>query len=202
MRSVRVSLARDGATCGEPIDMNVEIRPESIADAQAIRQITEAAFKLNRYSTGAEGAIIDALRKAGALTLSLVAVAGNETVGHVAFSPVTIEGEHMEWFGLGPVSVKPALHRQGIGSALIREGLARLKQAGANGCLLLGDPAYYRRFGFENDTALRYEGLPAEYFMRLSFNGHVPTGRVAFHEGFNVSQGDAAGSADGVADQI
>ncbi len=170
--------------------MTIEIRPESADDAQAIRQITEAAFKLNSHSVGTEGAIIDALRKAGALTLSLVAVVGNETVGHIAFSPVTIEGEHGNWFGLGPVSVEPGHHRQGIGSALIREGLARLKQAGANGCLLIGYPEYYRRFGFENDTAMRYEGVPAEYFMRLSFNGVVPTGRVAFHEGFSARPDD------------
>ena len=169
------------------MDMNLKIRPERADDADAIREITEAAFRLNDHSSGTEGAIIDALREAGALTISLVAVIDNETVGHVAFSPVTIEGEHLDWFGLGPVAVRPDLHRRGIGSVLIREGLARLKQARASGCVLVGDPAYYRRFGFENDPALRYEDLPVEYFMRLAFNGSVPTGRVNFHAGFSAS---------------
>ncbi|MEI9432256.1 GNAT family N-acetyltransferase [Mesorhizobium sp. Cs1299R1N3] len=167
--------------------MSIEIRPERADDAQTIRQITEAAFKVSTHSSGTEGAIIDALREADALTISLVALIDNEMVGHVAFSPLTIEGEQSDWFGLGPVAVRPDLHRQGIGSALIRKGLEHLKQAGANGCVLVGDPTYYRRFGFDNDSALRYEDLPAEYFMRLAFNGSAPMGRVRFHEGFSAS---------------
>lgn len=166
--------------------MKIEIQPERAGDAPLIRQITEAAFKLNEHSIGTEGAIIDALREAGALTLSLVALIDNELVGHIAFSPVTIEGKDLHWFGLGPVAVRPDLHRKGIGSALIREGLERLKRAGGNGCVLVGYPLYYRRFGFENDPALRYEGVQAKYFMRLAFNGPVPTGRVSFHEGFGA----------------
>ena len=169
------------------MDLNLEIRPECAGDADIIRGVTEAAFKCNDYSSGTEGAIIDALRDADALTISLVAVIDNETVGHIAFSPVTIEGDHLGWFGLGPVAVRPDLHKRGIGSALIREGLARLKQAGASGCVLVGDPAYYGRFGFENDPAMRYEDLPAEYFMRLAFNGSAPTGRARFHAGFGAS---------------
>lgn len=166
--------------------MKMEIRPEKPEDATSIRMITEAAFRLNDHSSGTEGAIIDALREAGALAISLVAVIDDEAVGHIAFSSVTIDGQHRGWFGLGPVAVRPDLHRRGVGSALIREGLSRLRQAGANGCVLVGDPAYYRRFGFENDPALRYEGLPAEYFMRLAFNDPAPTGRVTFHAGFDA----------------
>ena len=165
-----------------------EIRPECADDADVIRGVTEAAFKFNDHSSGTEGAIIDALREADALAISLVAVIDNETVGHIAFSPVTIEGDHLGWFGLGPVAVRPDLHKRGIGSALIREGLARLKQAGASGCVLVGDPAYYCRFGFENDPAMRYEDLPPEYFMRLAFSDSAPTGRVRFHAGFSASQ--------------
>ncbi len=168
------------------MDMNIEIRPERAGDADIIRGLTEDAFKFNDHSNGTEGAIIDALREADALTISLVAVIDNETVGHIAFSPVTIEGDHLGWFGLGPVAVRPDLHKRGIGSALIRDGLARLKQAGARGCVLVGDPAYYGRFGFENDPAMRYEDVPPEYFMRLAFDGSAPTGRVRFHAGFGA----------------
>ncbi len=167
--------------------MDVRIRTERDEDAHAIRQVTEAAFKLNKHSRGTEGAIIDALREAGALTLSLVATIGTEVVGHIAFSPVTIGGAHVGWFGLGPVSVRPDLHRQGIGAALIREGLARMRQAGAKGCVLVGDPAYYQRFGFENDPALILEGAPAENFLRLTLDGTTPSGSVIFHESFSAS---------------
>jgi putative acetyltransferase len=169
--------------------MSVEIRDERTEDIQTIRQITEAAFRLNAHSSGTEGAIIEALRKAGALTVSLVAIIDDELVGHAAFSPVCIDGQDLGWFGLGPVSVRPDFHKTGIGSVLIREGLERLKQDGAKGCVVLGAPAYYHRFGYENDPALRYEGAPADHFMRLRLDAAaaMPEGCVTYHAGFDAS---------------
>lgn len=167
--------------------MNVEIRDERPEDMQAIRDVTQEAFRFNSHASGTEAAIIDALRRADALKLSLVAVIDNKLVGHIAFSPVTIEGRLVGWFGLGPVSVKPDLHGRGVGSALINQGLLRLRQIGAKGCVVLGDPAFYRRFGFENDTALHYEDAPAEYFMALAFHDMKPSGKITFHEGFSAS---------------
>jgi putative acetyltransferase len=167
--------------------VNYEIRRERPADTHIIRQVTEAAFKVAEHSAGTEGAIIDALRAAKALTVSLVATIDGEVVGHVAFSPVTINGRDIGWFGLGPVSVRPDLHSMGIGGAMIREGLDRLRIADANGCVVLGDPNYYQRFGFENDPDVRYEGVPPEYFMRLSLDGSKASGNVAYHEGFSAS---------------
>lgn len=167
--------------------MNLEIRAERAEDAPIIRQVTDAAFKHAAHSSGTEGRIVDALREAGVLTTSLVATIDDEVVGHVAFSPVTIDGRDLGWFGLGPVSVRPDMHGQGIGSVLISKGLACLKQAGAAGCVLLGDPAFYRRFGFVNDPALRYEDAPAEYFLRLPLRRATPSGTVAYHEGFAAS---------------
>lgn len=167
--------------------MNYEIRPERPADARIIREVTQAAFKVARHSAGTEGAIVDALRAANALTVSLVATIEEEVIGHVAFSPVTIEGAVIGWFGLGPVSVRPDLHGKGIGAALIREGLNRLRMADARGCVVVGNPNYYQRFGFEHDPKLRYEGVPPEYFMKLSLDGSVAVGRVTFHEGFSSS---------------
>lgn len=166
--------------------MDFSIRPERPADAQIFRQVAEAAFAAAEHSTGTEGAIIDALRAANALTVSLVATINDDVVGHIAFSPVTIDGADADWFGLGPVSVRPDLQGQGIGSALIHEGLDRLKIAGAKGCAVLGNPNYYGRFGFEHDPAFRFEGLPPEYFMRLSLDGSLTAGRVAYHEGFSA----------------
>ncbi|MEE1611790.1 GNAT family N-acetyltransferase [Microvirga sp. CF3016] len=166
------------------------IRPEIAEDIPSIRAVTVAAFKGAPYSSGTEAAIVDALRDAGALTLSLVAEDHGRIIGHVAFSPITINGEAGRWFGLGPVSVEPGEQRRGIGQALIRDGLERLRAAGAEGCVLLGDPAYYRRFGFVSDPKLRYGDVPPEYFQRLSFNGAEPEGVAAYHAGFDAGRPD------------
>lgn len=137
--------------------MNIIIRPETAADIDAISAVTEAAFQNHPYSRQTEPFIIHALRKAGVMTVSLVAETDGKVVGHVAFSPVKISDGSSGWYGLGPVSVLPELQRQGIGKALIREGLSRLKVAGANGCMLVGDPGYYQRFGFRNFPELIHE---------------------------------------------
>lgn len=165
----------------------MQIRQERPGDAATIRALTDAAFKGMPFSDQTEARIIDALRAAGALTLSLVATQAGEIIGHVAFSPVRINGEAGDWYGLGPVSVRPDHQRTGIGQALIREGLQRLESAGAGGCVLLGDPAYYNRFGFENDPELYYFGAPPEDFQRLTLNGSRPSGEVSFHPCFDVS---------------
>lgn len=165
----------------------MKIRSERSDDAEAIRNLTTAAFRNAPYSSQTEAAIVDALREAGALTLSLVAVENGEIIGHVAFSPVTIDGEAREWFGLGPVSVRPDQQRKGIGVKLIRLGLDQLKQMGAEGCVVLGDPAYYGRFGFMSDPDLRYPDVPPEYFQRLAFTSGAPKGEVAYQPGFGAS---------------
>ncbi|GLQ05371.1 GNAT family N-acetyltransferase [Sneathiella chinensis] len=167
--------------------MTVEIRPERPEEAATIRQVTEAAFALAEHRDGTEGAIIDALRQLGGLSVSLVAIEAGAIVGHVAFSPVLVAGEDRNWFGLGPVSVLPDRQRQGIGDALVRAGLARLEGMGAGGCVVLGDPDYYHRFGFRAESDLRYEGVPPEYFMALSFGGETPTGAVIYHAGFSAT---------------
>lgn len=162
------------------------IRQEQEQDHDAVKQVTDGAFALMEHSNQTEPAIISALRDAGALTISLVATDGDEIIGHVAFSPVTIDGEDHGWFGLGPVSVRPDLQGRGIGGALIRQGLHELRAQGAAGCVVLGDPGYYRRFGFENDPDLRYPGAPPEYFMRLTFGSSDPAGHVEYHVAFGV----------------
>ena len=165
----------------------MQIRQERPEDATTIRALTDAAFKGMPFSDQTEAKVIDALRAAGALTLSLVATEGGEIIGHVAFSPVKINGEAGDWYGLGPVSVWPDHQRAGIGQALIREGLQRLQSMSAGGCVLLGDPAYYRRFGFEADPDLYYIGAPSWAFQRLTLNGSRPRGEVRFHPAFDAS---------------
>lgn len=163
------------------------IRQENDGDADAIHEVTAAAFQGRPYSAGTEALIVDALRAEGSLTISLVAEHYDEIVGHVAFSPVTINGRPSRWYGLGPVSVSPRWQRRGAGTALIESGLTQLRKLGAAGCVLLGDPAFYARFGFASDPALRYRGADPKYFQRLSFTGEVPTGEVAFHPAFDVT---------------
>lgn len=161
----------------------MRIRPERAGDERAIHRLTLAAFEPMSYSDGTEAAALDALRRDGDLTLSLVALDGDEIVGHVAFSPVTVDGSHDGWYGLGPVAVRPGRQRTGIGTALIEEGLARLRARGARGCALIGDPSYYRRFGFRGEGALRYRDVSARYVQWLAFDGSIPEGRLRFSPG-------------------
>jgi putative acetyltransferase len=166
----------------------MKIRPESPQDINAIEQITIAAFDSKLYSQQTENFIVNGLREAGAMTVSLVAEMDGKIIGHIAFSLVTINGENQGWYGLGPVSVLPELQRQGIGSKLIREGLSLIREKGAKGCVLEGDPGYYQRFGFKSYPGLFYEGSPApEYFMALPFYNDVVQGKVEYHKAFYLS---------------
>jgi putative acetyltransferase len=172
------------------------IRNETTADIGVITEVTVAAFETLAISRHTEQFVIQALRTARALTVSLVAEVEGRVVGHIAFSPVTLSDRTRNWYGLGPVSVLPAYQRQGIGGALIEEGLSRLKGMGAGGCCLVGHPEYYRKLGFQNVSGLVHEGVPPEVFLALSFDGHTPRGTVAFHEGFGAEgPPDGAGTA-------
>ncbi len=166
-----------------PIE-NITIRDETTEDEDDITTVTVEAFNTLEVSEHTEQFIIKALRAAGALTLSLVAEADGRVVGHIAFSPVSLSDGTEGWYGLGPVSVLPQLQRQGIGKALIHEGLVRLRMLGARGCCLVGHPEYYCKFGFENAEGLVLEGVPAEVFFVLAFDGQIPQGLVSFHEAF------------------
>ena len=164
------------------MDPKIIIRNETPADIETISDVTLAAFKTLEISDQTEPLMILRLRAAGVLTVSLVAELDGRVIGHVAFSPVTVLDGTANWYGLGPVSVLPAYHRQGVGGALIREGLARLKDMNAAGCCVVGHPEYYGRFGFEHVDGLGSEGVPPEAFFALSFDGHMPQGTMAYHE--------------------
>ena len=142
------------------MDPRVVIRDETNADISAIAGVTIAAFETLQISNHTEQFIIEALRTAEALTVSLVAELDGRVIGHIAFSPVTISDGTRNWYGLGPVSVLPAYQQQGIGKALIQEGLSRLKSLGAAGCCLVGHPEYYAKLGFKNVSGLVHEGVP------------------------------------------
>jgi len=164
----------------------IVIRSETEADVGALTEVTVAAFKTLEISNHTGQFIIAALRIAKALTISLVAEVDGRVIGHIAFSPLTISDGTRNWYGLGPVSVLPEYQRQGIGKALIREGLSWLKDMNAQGCCLVGHPAYYRKFGFKNIPVLVHEGVPQEVFFAMSFDGHTPQGTITFLNGFKA----------------
>jgi putative acetyltransferase len=175
---------------------DVTIRNETSVDVSAISEVTIAAFNTLEISNHTEQFIIEALRAGNALTVSLVAEMDGRVIGHIAFSPVTISDGTPDWYGLGPVSVSPEYQRQGIGKALIREGLAQLREMQARGCCLVGHPEYYKKFGFDNVPELVHEGVPPEVFLAMSFDGNIPQGTVTFHEGFKADgQQERAGDA-------
>jgi putative acetyltransferase len=160
------------------------IRNEIISDIEAISKVTIAAFQNLAISNHTEQFIINALRDANALTISLVAEVDGKVVGHIAFSPIAISDGSLNWYGLGPISVLPKYQKQGIGKALILKGLSLLKDMGGQGCALVGDPNYYKRFGFKNIPDLIHEGIPQEVFLVLPFDKKIPQGIAVFHKGF------------------
>ncbi|OAN86817.1 GCN5 family acetyltransferase [Marinobacter sp. EhC06] len=164
--------------------MNITIRTEQEQDVSSIRHVTQAAFATAKHASGTEAQIVEALRAADVLTVSLVAECNGEVVGHVAASPVEISDGARGWFGFGPVSVLPEYQRQGVGTRLIRSALDALRRAGAQGCVLVGDPAYYERFGFNTVPDLTLPDVPPEYFQALKFGTRFPVGSVTFHEAF------------------
>jgi predicted N-acetyltransferase YhbS len=164
--------------------MGARIRPEAAQDAGAIEAVTIEAFTASAHGNHGEHLIVAALRKAGALTLSLVAELDARIVGHLAISPVRISSGTEGWFGLGPVSVCPARRNLGIGSALVREALRQLLAARAAGCVVLGEPRYYGRFGFRARDDLTLPEVPKECFQAIAFRGDWPQGVVAYHAAF------------------
>lgn len=168
--------------------MTTTIRPETPSDEDGIEQVTRRAFLSHPYSHQTEQFIISALRSDHALSVSLVAVEADHIVGHIALSPVAITDGAAGWYGLGPISVEPKWQGRGIGRALMERGLAELRKIGANGCVLVGDPAFYVRFGFANNPALTLEGVPKEFFLSLSLGSSSAHGNVQFHPAFQATK--------------
>lgn len=174
-------------TCPERPDGPLSARGEQDGDVDAIFRLTEAAFLNAPHTSHTEQFIVNALRHHGQLTVSLVAVDGGRIVGHVAISPVTLTGGTAGWHGLGPISVQPEYQGRGIGSWLARTALDQLRNLGARGCVVLGDPAYYGRFGFVHSPDLVLPGVPQEYFQALPFSGDAPQGEVRYHAAFDAT---------------
>ena len=165
------------------------IRRESSRDIEGIHQINEQAFGQSREAT-----IVDKLRAHCNNILSLVALQDDKLVGHVLFTPATIEGPQgrLQGMGLAPMAVLPAHQRQGIGSAMVREGIRLLKDAGCAFIIVLGHPEYYPRFGFIPASRFhiksQWEGVPNDEFMILwlqALSSHVVSSIAQYRDEFN-----------------
>ena len=171
--------------------MTLQLRHETPDDIAAIEAVTVSAFADAPHTSHTEQFIVRALRAANELTLSIVAEEHGQVVGHVALSPVKItddNGRKAEgWHGLGPLSVLPQRQGHGIGSRLMEQALSELRTMRAPGCVLLGDPAYYARFGFQAHASLQLPGVPPGYFMALALHGPVPEGIAHYSDAFNAA---------------
>lgn len=165
--------------------MILTIRPEQPGDEAAIFEVIQQAFASSNHAQGDEQQIVERLRHDGALALSKVAELDGELIGHIAVCPVAISNNAKGWYGIGPVSVLPKVQGHGGGSKLMESTLHQLKESGAKGCVLVGDPAYYTRFGFKHISTLTYAGIPQGFFMALSFSGHYPRGSVTYPAAFH-----------------
>jgi len=164
----------------------ITIRQEKPEDVAAIYTVNEQAF-----GQAAEAELVDKLRANGKVTLSLVAVQDGEIVGHILFSPMTIESGEQTFaaVGLGPMAVRPEFQKQGIGSQLIARGLEQCRAHGHACVIVLGHPEYYPRFGFvpASRYGIRCEyDVPDEVFMALELrDGALGAGLAKYQPEFN-----------------
>ena len=164
--------------------MAVTIRAEAKSDRRSIWALTKDAFAGKPYADGDEQDLIDALRGAGVLSVSLVAVEGGKLIGQITFSPATISSGVGSWYALGPVSVAPGRQGEGVGGQLIEAGISEIRALGAWGCILVGDPEYYSRHGFGLAPANCPDRESREHFMIRTLRGRNPEGRFSFHPSF------------------
>lgn len=160
------------------------VRHENKLDQNAIAELTKRAFAPMEYSDGDEQDMIDRLRKSGRLSLSLLVEHQGVLVGHVAFARMLTSNRPTDWYSLGPIAVEPHLQRRHIGTALIHAGLDQLRSIGALGCVLVGDPHYYLRFGFVVMPKFAPERQPATHFMVNAFQDSEPPSGFDFDTAF------------------
>jgi len=160
------------------------IRGERPDDVHDIERVLRRAFEDHPHSQQTEHLIVARLRAAGLLTLPHVAIVDDNIAGFSTFSQVSLSSGRDGWYGLGPVAVEPELQGRGIGRTLIEHGLEQLQKLGAVGCVVLGEPAFYQRFGFIQSASMMLEGVPPAYFLTRSFIGAAPVADVSYNSAF------------------
>jgi len=148
----------------------VAIRAAVAADGDAIDALHRAAFATTEFGYQGEAELVRALDADGDKVVSLVAEQGGFLAGHVLFSRMDVEADGQRIFGAGlaPVAVTPALHGQGVGDALIRAGLAALREQGCAISFVLGHEGYYPRFGYSPELAARFASpFAGPHFMAM-----------------------------------
>lgn len=166
--------------------MKVRVREEGAADVARTFEVVERAF-----GSRLEADLVDALRRSARPQVSLVAESDDGVVGHVFFSPVSVDSERPAppAAQLSPVAVLPAAQRRGVGSALVRAGLERCREVGWAAVFLVGNPDYYRRFGFElaGPQGFSYPGPHDPYLQLLELSPGALSGvggRIRLHPAF------------------
>ena len=170
------------------------IHNEQPEDQDAVTEVLIQAFINHPHSQQTEHLIVQRLREQDKLSIALVAEYQQQILGFIAISPVQLHSAEMSqydrqnWYGLGPVAVRPDQQGYGIGSTLIRTALNQLQlRYPCHGCVVLGEPEYYARFGFKAYPQLVLDGVPASYFQALSFADSIPTAQVCYAAAFNCS---------------
>jgi putative acetyltransferase len=166
--------------------MDILIRPERADDHIEIHDITKRAFAPMPFADGDEQELIGKLRNADTLAVSLVAEMDGTVVGQITLTPAFAADGSPGWYALGPIAVAPEQQSQGIGGQLIHAATAWLREQDAAGCVLVGNPAYYSRFGFVGYPTLAPDGEPAEYFQILPLRVCQPNVVVGFHPLFHA----------------
>ncbi len=164
----------------------MQIRPEIEADYAVVQEILLSAFEAD-----GESRLVTGLRANAQPTISLIAEQAGKTLGHILFSPVTLDSKpKLALMGLAPMAVRPDNQGRGIGTALVEAGLDRCRETQVGAVVVLGHPEYYPRFGFRKSTDFDIEseyGVPVEAFMLLELqagylDGH--SGVVQYHDEF------------------
>ncbi len=160
------------------------IREEADGDIEAICTVVRKAFAEAPGGGSLENRTLESLRDDRALALGLVADVDGRIAGHVAFSVARPSRDGDGWYVLGLMAVDPDDQGRGVGSALVHAGLRLLQEREANGCVVLGEPGYYSRFGFRADPLLTLPGAPEGMFQALRLTDAASAGEVVLHPAF------------------
>ena len=160
------------------------IRPERPGDESGIRDLTARAFAGHPYSDGDEADVIDRLRADGDLVLSLVAVKGATIIGQATYSAAVLSNDETGWMVLGPIAVEPSCQGNSVGRRLIEAGEKAMRELGAKGITVLGDPQIYGRFGFVRHTAMRQDDELGTFLQVKTFGTAIPAATIRYARAF------------------